>query len=91
MDSQKLRQMIRKYLSEKPRNTIEISAWIESQAEIKEEPSDLTGLLESDDSIVMIGTVRKSGVRSNDALISEWANLTWVEHHERGRAEKQER
>jgi len=39
----------------------------------------------------MIGTVRKSGVRSNDALISEWANLTWVEHHERGRAGKKER
>jgi len=91
MDSQKLRQMIRKYLSEKPRNTIEISSWIESQAEMKDGPSDLTRLLESDDSIVMIGTVRKSGVRSNDALISEWANLTWVEHHERGRAGKKER
>ena len=83
--------MIRKYLSEKPRNTIEISSWIESLDEMKDGPSDLTGLLESDDSIVMIGTVRKSGVRSNDALISEWANLTWVEHHERGRAGKKER
>ena len=83
--------MIRKYLSERPRNTIEIASWIESQAEIKGNPSDITRLLESDDSIVMIGTVRKSGVRSNDVLISEWANLAWVKHHERNQSKKQGR
>jgi hypothetical protein len=39
--------------------------------------------LESDDSIVRIGVVRKSGVIDNKFPLSEWATEEWVKYHER--------
>ncbi len=83
MDSQNLRELIRKYLSERPRNTIEISVWLASQIDSVNSPSDITRILESDDQIARIGTVRKSGMRRSESPVSEWAASSWVEHHER--------
>ena len=83
MDSQNLRELIRKYLSERPRNTIEISVWLASQIDSVNSPSDITRILESDNQIARIGTVRKSGMRRSESPVSEWASSSWVEHQER--------
>ena len=83
MDSHNLRKLIRKYLSERPRNTIEISVWLANQMDSANSPSDITRILESDDHITRIGTVRKSGMRRAESPVSEWASNGWVEHHER--------
>ena len=88
MDSQNLRGLIRKYLSERPRNTIEISAWLANQIDSASSPSDITSILESDDQITRIGTVRKSGMRRAESPVSEWASNGWVEHHERKQSEQ---
>ena len=92
MDSRSLRKLIRKYLSERPRNTIEISAWLANQMDSANSHSDITRILESDDHITRIGTVRKSGMRRTESPVSEWASNSWVEHHERNEAgQKKER
>ena len=92
MDSLNLRKLIRKYLSERPRNTIEISAWLANQMDSANNHSDITRILESDDQITRIGTVRKSGMRRTESPVSEWASNSWVEHHERNEAgQKKER
>ena len=92
MDSLNLRKLIRKYLSERPRNTIEISAWLANQMDSANSHSDITRILESDDHITRIGTVRKSGMRRIESPVSEWASNSWVEHHERNEAgQKKER
>ncbi len=61
MEANKIRLVIRKYLSEQPRNSAEIAAWLSSQ-EDSSGSLDLTALMESDTTIVRIGTVRKSGM-----------------------------
>ena len=92
MDSLNLRKLIRKYLSERPRNTIEISAWLANQMDSANSHSDITRILESDEHITRIGTVRKSGMRRSESPVSEWASNSWVEHHERNEAgQKKER
>ena len=61
MEAEKIRLIIRKYLSEHPRNSAEIATWLSSQ-EGYSGSSDLALLMETDTSIVRIGTVRKSGM-----------------------------
>ena len=92
MDSHNLRKLIRKYLSERPRNTIEISVWLVKQMDSANSPSDITRILESDDQITRIGTVRKSGMGRVESPVSEWASNSWVKHHERNESgQKKER
>ena len=92
MDSQNLRELIRKYLSERPRNTIEISVWLANRLDSENSPSDITRILESDDHIARIGTVRKSGMRLAESPVSEWASNSWIEHHQRNESgQKKER
>ena len=84
MEADKIRLIIRRYLSEQPRNSAEIAAWLSSQ----EGPSgslDLTALMESDATIVRIGTVRKSGMTGSTPPLSEWATEEWVQHLERAK------
>jgi hypothetical protein len=87
MDTSKIRELVKKHLSEKPRNTTEINEWITEQ--IQENTAfDLTAILESDPSIVRIGRVRKSGVIGKKSPLSEWATEDWVNHHERKQLKK---
>ncbi len=90
MDSQNLRELIRNYLSERPRNTIEISTWLSRRIDPQNRPADITNILESDEQIMRIGTVRKSGMRRSDSPVSEWASSDWVKHHERNQSERKE-
>ena len=92
MGSHNLRKLIRKYLSERPRNTIEISVWLANQMGSANRSSDITRILESDEHITRIGTVRKSGMIRSESPVSEWASNSWVEHHERNESgQKKER
>lgn len=90
MDTNIIRELVKKYLSEKPRNTTEISELISQQKDINSS-FDLAAILESDPTIVRIGRVRRSGVVGKKSPLSEWATEEWVNHHERKQSEKQER
>jgi hypothetical protein len=82
LSKDQLRLIIRKYLAEKPRNTAEISAWVNSQNS-PSNSSQITAVMESDETLVRIGTVHKSGMAGNSPPLSEWATDKWVRHHER--------
>jgi len=65
----------------KPRNTAEISSWLSKNNDVSN--YDVADILESDDSIVRIGVVRKSGMIDKKLPLSEWATKEWVRYHER--------
>lgn len=90
MNTRKIRDLVKKHLSDKPRNTTEINEWISKQVDINSE-FDLAAILESDPSIVRIGRVRRSGVVGKMSPLSEWATDEWVHHHEREQPEIKER
>ena len=84
MEVEKIRLIIRKYLSEQPRNSAEIATWLSGQKGYSGS-LDLASLMETDTSIVRIGTVRKSGMAGSTPPLSEWATEEWVQHHERAK------
>ena len=84
MTSDNVRKMIRKFVSQRPRNTAEIANWLEKKSEFANMQTDISGVLESDSSIVRIGT---SG---REYPLSEWATEEWVAHHERAKPIKEE-
>jgi hypothetical protein len=90
MNTRKIRDLVKKHLSDKPRNTTEINEWISKQIDINSE-FDLAAILESDPSIVRIGRVRRSGVVGKMSPLSEWATDEWVHHHEREQSDIKER
>ena len=90
MNTRKIRDLVKKHLSDKPRNTTEINEWISKQIDLNSE-FDLAAILESDPSIVRIGRVRRSGVVGKMSPLSEWATDEWVHHHEREQPEIEER
>jgi len=90
MNTRKIRDLVKKHLSDKPRNTTEINEWISKQIDLNSE-FDLAAILESDPSIVRIGRVRRSGVVGKMSPLSEWATDEWVHHHEREQPEIKER
>tara|TARA_B100000508_G_C11405392_1_gene250469 strand:- start:665 stop:937 length:273 start_codon:yes stop_codon:yes gene_type:complete len=90
MMSENIRKLIRKFVASKPRNTAEIVSWLEAQKEIQTSKTDISGLLESDETIIRIGTMRRSGIAGREYPLSEWATDEWVAHHERGLSMKEE-
>ncbi|MEC9199994.1 MAG: DUF3860 domain-containing protein [Candidatus Thermoplasmatota archaeon] len=90
MMSENIRKLIRKFVASKPRNTAEIVSWLEAQKEIQSSKTDISGLLESDETILRIGTMRRSGIAGREYPLSEWATDEWVAHHERGLSMKEE-
>ena len=87
MEAKKIRLVIRKYLSEQPRNSAEIAALLASR-EGYSGSLDLALLMESDPNIVRIGTVRKSGMAGSTPPLSEGATEEWVKHHEHAKPER---
>ena len=88
--SENIRKLIRKFVASKPRNTAEIVSWLEAQKEIQTSKTDISGLLESDETIIRIGTMRRSGIAGREYPLSEWATDEWVAHHERGLSMREE-
>ena len=87
MDAEKVREIVRNYISERPRNTAEIAAWL-NRHDDGTRGSDIAAILESDGSFVRIGTVRTNGMTGNSPPLSEWATEKWVKHHERAKPGK---
>mgnify|MGYP001317896688 FL=1 len=87
MDTEKIRNLVKRHLSEKPRNTVEIKHWLSENIDLKDN-YDLAAILESDPSIIRIGRVRKSGLLGKESPLSEWATDKWVLHHEREQPRK---
>jgi len=87
MDTEKIRNLVKKHLSEKPRNTVEIKHWLSENIDLNDN-YDLAVILESDPSIIRIGRVRKSGLLGKESPLSEWATDKWVLHHEREQPRK---
>ena len=82
MNAETIRDLVKKHLSEKPRNTVEIKDWL-SNSILLEDNYDIAAILESDPTIIRIGRVMKSGVIGEEYPLSEWATDEWVLHHER--------
>ncbi len=89
MENDQIRNLIRKFISERPRNTAEISAWVNSQDSSQTPRSDIASILEMDANIVRIGTVRRSGIAGKEYPLSEWATDEWVAYHERKEPRKE--
>ena len=87
MDTKIIRDLVKKYLSKKPRNTVEIKDWLSDNVQL-EENYDIAAILESDPTIIRIGRVMKSGVIGEEFPLSEWATDEWVLHHERKQPRK---
>ena len=86
MDTKIIRDLVKKHLSEKPRNTVEIKDWL-SENTLLEDNYDIAAILESDPTIIRIGRIMKSGVIGKEYPLSEWATDEWVLHHERKQPE----
>jgi|TARA_B100000902_G_scaffold354493_1_gene366678 hypothetical protein len=86
MDTKIIRDLVKKHLSEKPRNTVEIKDWL-SENILLEDNYDIAAILESDPTIIRIGRIMKSGVIGKEYPLSEWATDEWVLHHERKQPE----
>ena len=86
MDTKIIRDLVKKHLSEKPRNTVEIKDWL-SENILLQDNYDIAAILESDPTIIRIGRIMKSGVIGKEYPLSEWATEEWVLHHERKQPE----
>mgnify|MGYP001385729795 FL=1 len=86
MDTKIIRDLVKKHLSEKPRNTVEIKDWL-SENILLEDNYDIAAILESDPTIIRIGRIMKSGVIGKEYPLSEWATDEWVLHHQRKQPE----
>jgi len=86
MDTKIIRDLVKKHLSEKPRNTVEIKDWL-SENILLQDNYDIAAILESDPTIIRIGRIMKSGVIGKEYPLSEWATDEWVLHHERKQPE----
>ena len=82
MNAETIRDLVKKHLSEKPRNTVEIKDWLSNRI-LLEDNYDIAAILESDPTIIRIGRIMKSGVIGEEYPLSEWATDEWVLHHGR--------
>ena len=58
MDTKIIRDLVKKHLSKKPRNTVEIKDWLSDNIQL-EDNYDIAAILESDPTIIRIGRVMK--------------------------------
>ena len=75
MDKKIIRDLVKKHLSEKPRNTVEIKDWLSENISI-EYDFDIAAILELDPSIIRIGRIMQSGVIGKEYPLSEWAPIS---------------
>ena len=74
----RIREKIKKYLSERPRNTAEILEHINSTMRHGTTSQQLGNVLSKDKDIVKVGYIKRSGILSGGYDICEWATREWV-------------
>ena len=81
MKTVRIRQKISDYLSERPRNTVEIQEHINSTMRHGTTSQQLGNVLSKDKKVIKIGFVKRSGILSGGYDICEWATVDWVQEH----------
>ena len=78
MKTTRIREKIKKFLGERPRNTAEILEHINSTMRHGTTSQQLGNVLSKDKDIVKVGYIKRSGILSGGYDICEWATRTWV-------------
>lgn len=77
----RIREKIKKFLSERPRNTAEILEYINSTMRHGTTSQQLGNVLSKDKDIFKVGYIKRSGILSGGYDICEWATRTWIDEH----------
>ena len=78
MKTVRIREKIKKFLSERPRNTAEILEHINSTMRHGTTSQQLGNVLSKDKDIVKVGYIKRSGILSGGYDICEWETRIWV-------------
>lgn len=78
MKTVRIREKIKKFLHERPRNTAEILEHINSTMRHGTTSQQLGNVLSKDKDIVKVGYIKRSGILSGGYDICEWATRDWV-------------
>jgi len=78
MKTTRIREKIKKYLNDRPRNTAEILEHINSSMRHGTTSQQLGNVLSKDKDIVKVGYIKRSGILSGGYDICEWATRVWV-------------
>ncbi|MDP6869767.1 MAG: DUF3860 domain-containing protein [Candidatus Poseidoniaceae archaeon] len=78
MKTVRIREKIKKFLADNPRNTAEILEHINNTMRHGTTSQQLGNVLSKDKDIVKVGHIKRSGILSGGDDICEWATRTWV-------------
>ena len=78
MKTTRIRQNIKKFLNERPRNTTEIFDHLNKTLRHGTTTQQLGNVLAKDKDIVKVGYIKRSGIISGGYDICEWATRNWV-------------
>ncbi len=78
MKTTRIRQIIKKFLNERPRNTTEILEHLNNTMRHGTTSQQLGNVLAKDKDIVKVGYIKRSGIISGGYDICEWATKDWV-------------
>lgn len=78
MKTVRIREKIKKFLAERPRNTAEILEHINTTMRHGTTSQQLGNVLSKDKDIVKVGYIKRSGILSGGYDICEWATRNWV-------------
>ena len=81
MKTVRIREKIRAYISDCPRNSAEILEYINTTTRHGTTPQQLGNVLSKDRYIMEIGSVKRMGLISGGYEICVWAHSEWVDAH----------
>jgi hypothetical protein len=81
MKTTRIRQNIKKFLNERPRNTTEIFDHLNKTLRHGTTTQQLGNVLAKDKDIVKVGYIKRSGIISGGYDICEWATKEWVSNN----------
>ena len=81
MKTVRIREKIKKFLGDRPRNTAEILEHINSTMRHGTTSQQLGNVLSKDKDIVKVGYIKRSGILSGGYDICEWATRNCVAEH----------
>ena len=79
MKTTRIREKIKNFLGDRPRNTGEILEYINSTMRHGTTSQQLANVLSKDKDIVKVGYIKRSGILSGGYDMHEWATRQWVE------------